>query len=296
MRITTQIEKGLFIGPRTGKSLSLNRQTNRFQTEDGAETYQCLIRKEQIVPILLIDEKWAETYSMSSERMTREYAPENRQSSVIGKIKAYVGKDFRSRVVTSSLNEIFDPLTNDDSLVLSIGGGPKREHPSFTNLNVGPFPNVDIVADAHVLPYRDGCVDAIFCEAVIEHLSEPQRAVQEFYRVLKKGGKVLSVVPFMQAYHGYPNHYQNFTLTGHQLLYEKNRFRLTRSGTCVGPIYTAIHLSSQFAQEYLPRMVSIPLRIVIHAAGVLLKPLDYRLHGTLNSYIFASTTYVIAQK
>lgn len=296
MRISTQIERGLFISPRTGKSLSLDRQTNRFQTEDGTETYRCLIHEGRTVPILLIDEKWAETYSSSSEHMTKEYAPENRQPGVVGKIKAYVSKDFRSRIVMSLVNEIFDPLTNEDSLVLSIGGGPKREHPSFTNVNIGPFPNVDIVADAHVLPYRAECVDAIFCEAVIEHLSEPQRAVQEFHRVLKKGGKVLSVVPFMQAYHGYPNHYQNFTLTGHRLLYEKNQFKVTNSGTCVGPMYTAVHLSSQFVQEYLPGIASIPLRILIHAAGMVLKPLDYRLHDKRNSFVFASTTYVNAEK
>ena len=228
--------------------------------------------------------------------MSREYAPENRRDSAINKLKAYVSRDFRSRAATSILKEIFDPLNNEESLALSVGGGPKREHPSFTNLNIGPFPDVDIVADAHVLPYRDGCVDAVFCEAVIEHLSQPEQAVREFYRILKKGGKVFSVVPFMQAYHGYPNHYQNLTLTGHRLLYEKNQLKVTNSGTCVGPMYTAVNLSSQFVQEYLPTIASIPLRILIHAAGMVLKPLDYTLHDRPNSFIFASTTYVIAEK
>jgi SAM-dependent methyltransferase len=295
VKIIAQIEKGLLVSPRTGKKLALNREGTSLCTADGTETYPMIGEGEQVVPILLFDARWAEEYSKSSRQMTKEYAPENRRDSVVMRLKEHVSKDFRSRVVIASFSETFDPLSIDEALVLSVGGGPKRVHPAFTNLNIGPFPNVDIVADAHVLPYRDACVDAIFCEAVIEHLSQPEQAVGEFYRVLRKGGKVFSIVPFMQAYHGYPNHYQNFTLTGHRLLYEKKGFRVIDSGTCVGPIYTAIHLSSQFAQEYLPQIVSIPLRIVIHAAGMLLKPLDYRLHDKPNSYIFASTTYVIAQ-
>jgi predicted SAM-dependent methyltransferase len=34
----------------------------------------------------------------------------------------------------------------------------------------GPFANVDVVADAYALPYATGSVDAVHCEAVLEHL------------------------------------------------------------------------------------------------------------------------------
>jgi ubiquinone/menaquinone biosynthesis C-methylase UbiE len=57
------------------------------------------------------------------------------------------------------------------------------------NVNIGPFPKVDVVADAHLLPYADGSVDAIFCEAVLEHLAEPGQSVREMHRVLRRGGK-----------------------------------------------------------------------------------------------------------
>ena len=46
----------------------------------------------------------------------------------------------------------------------------------------------DIVGDIHELPLEDNSVDAILCSAVLEHVEEPQRAVKEMYRVLKKGG------------------------------------------------------------------------------------------------------------
>ena len=63
-----------------------------------------------------------------------------------------------------------------------------REHPSLVNVNIGPFPNVDVVADAHHLPYADASVDAIFCEAVLEHLAQPHEAVKEMFRVLPARG------------------------------------------------------------------------------------------------------------
>jgi ubiquinone/menaquinone biosynthesis C-methylase UbiE len=38
------------------------------------------------------------------------------------------------------------------------------------------------------LPFSDGCFDAAFSHAVLNHLSEPLQALKEMYRVLKPGG------------------------------------------------------------------------------------------------------------
>ena len=72
-----------------------------------------------------------------------------------------------------------------------------RSHPMLFNLNIGPFPNVDVVADAHSLPYADESVDVVHSEAVFEHLYNPGQASKEIYRILKKGGKAYICTPFL---------------------------------------------------------------------------------------------------
>lgn len=42
--------------------------------------------------------------------------------------------------------------------------------------------------DAYELPFANASFDAVFCNALLEHLSEPQRAVDEFFQVLRPGG------------------------------------------------------------------------------------------------------------
>jgi SAM-dependent methyltransferase len=51
-------------------------------------------------------------------------------------------------------------------------------------------------------------------------VKDPQRAVAEIYRVLKKEGVVLATLPFMQPYHPDPTDCQRFTREGVQRLFK----------------------------------------------------------------------------
>jgi ubiquinone/menaquinone biosynthesis C-methylase UbiE len=52
-----------------------------------------------------------------------------------------------------------------------------------------------VLADAHVLPFRDSCFDIVLMIEVLEHLSHEIEALKEARRVLKKGGLLLVTVP-----------------------------------------------------------------------------------------------------
>jgi ubiquinone/menaquinone biosynthesis C-methylase UbiE len=52
---------------------------------------------------------------------------------------------------------------------------------------------VQVRADAHSLPFRDAEFDKVFISEVFPVLREPQRCAAEAFRVLKRGGKVVTV-------------------------------------------------------------------------------------------------------
>jgi SAM-dependent methyltransferase len=300
MNVVRQIEAGKLVCPQTLQPLRIAPDASLLRTADGERTYPLL---GGMVPVLL-DEAWSQSYVEASQTMLSEYyaAPEGAWStplSPLRRLKAAAreaeGVDYRTEgSIRAFERTLGDP--GDDVVLLSVGGGPRRIHPGLTNLNIGPFPNVDVVADGHQLPYADGSVAGIHCEAVLEHLYDPARAVGEMHRVLEPGGLVFAATPFMQAYHGYPHHYQNFTLTGHVRLFEKRGFEIVDSGPCVGPMFALTRILSVFAGEFVPGRAGRLLSRLVGASGILVNRLDRRLNRRPNAHILASTTYVLARK
>ena len=61
-----------------------------------------------------------------------------------------------------------------------------------TDLN---SPLADVKADICNLPFKDNTYDVIFCNHVLEHIPDDTKAMQELYRVLKKGGMGIFQIP-----------------------------------------------------------------------------------------------------
>lgn len=65
----------------------------------------------------------------------------------------------------------------------------------------------DIISDITEIPEPNGSFEAIMCIEVFEHLPAPIRAIQEFYRLLKKNGLLIITAPFCSLTHFAPYHY-----------------------------------------------------------------------------------------
>jgi SAM-dependent methyltransferase len=181
----------------------------------------------------------------------------------------------------------------DGAICLSVGGGPTVVHPRLLNLNIAALPNVDVVATACRLPLPDGSVDAVYCEAVLEHLADPASAVGEMYRVLRRNGQIFAATPFLQSYHAYPDHYQNFTLRGHVRLFEECGFHVVASGACVGPTFTLVDLGANYLREFLPgRLLSRGAFYGARLLGSLCTLFDHVLLRHPKAHLLASTTFV----
>jgi SAM-dependent methyltransferase len=93
-------------------------------------------------------------------------------------------------------------LPEDGLSVLDVGG---RIQPyrtllgakciRYTAVDIRITPLVDVVGLAQHLPVADQRFDLVFCTQVLEYLFEPQLAVNEIYRALKKDGFLFLSVP-----------------------------------------------------------------------------------------------------
>lgn len=109
----------------------------------------------------------------------------------------------------------------DGGVALDAGAGlRKRPAPHVINMEIYDYPSTDVLAIGQDLPFRDESFDAILSIAVLEHVDDPFRCAAELRRVLKPGGRLLLMLPFLQAEHGYPSHYFNATRSGAIKLFE----------------------------------------------------------------------------
>jgi SAM-dependent methyltransferase len=140
-------------------------------------------------------------------------------------------------------------LNSIDGFVLNIGSGNSPRKTGILNVDLMDYDNVDIICDIHDLPFKDESVDAVLNIAVLEHVKSPQLVLNEIYRVLKPGGKVFSVIPFMQPFHASPNDFQRFTLPGIEFLH--NDFEKVDSGVYAGPLSGALWVMQEFIASTL---------------------------------------------
>jgi SAM-dependent methyltransferase len=100
-----------------------------------------------------------------------------------------------------------------------------------TDVSFGP--RTRLICDAHDIPFVDLTFDAVILQAVLEHVADPQRCVEECYRVLKPDGLIYAETPFMQQVHGGRYDFTRFTLLGHRRLFR--RFDEIDAGAVGGP-------------------------------------------------------------
>ncbi len=108
-----------------------------------------------------------------------------------------------------------------DAVVLDCGGGDRRlGDPRVFNLEYLPYEAPDLYGDGLALPFPDQSFDLILSQAVLEHVPDPQAAVDEMHRILRPGGRIYCEIAFTQPLHAVPSHYFNVTPHGAEHLFQ----------------------------------------------------------------------------
>jgi SAM-dependent methyltransferase len=196
----------------------------------------------------------------------------------------------RNRILKSIL------ALKENGKILNIGSGYLKL-PGIINADIHPYEGVDVISDAHSLPFHSEKFEAVILENLLEHVSNPFQVVKESFEVLKKGGILFVEVPFLYEFHNSPADYYRFTLSGVELLL--NDFEKIDGGISVGPMgtlnavmrnYLAIIFS--FGNSGLYEFLNMGLGVILFP----LKFLDFFLVKFKGSENIASILYFIGKK
>jgi ubiquinone/menaquinone biosynthesis C-methylase UbiE len=145
-------------------------------------------------------------------------------------------------VAAKNVELLLSLLPEHSPLVLVIGGGTigngveaiySDRRVRVVAFDIYRSPVIQFIADAHQIPLADESVDAVVIQAVLEHVLDPDRVVEEIERVLRRRGLVYAETPFLQQVHAGAYDFVRYTGSGHRYLFRA--FEEIASGPVGGP-------------------------------------------------------------
>lgn len=145
--------------------------------------------------------------------------------------------------------------------------------PLYTVVNLDPKTKPDIVHDLEKpLPIADAAYDNVLLVNVLEHIYNYNQLLDESVRVVRPGGCIVIVVPFLFPIHPSPKDFWRFSADALTRLCAEKQLRVVR----VMPLGSGV-----FSARYVmfDRLMPAPLRLLFF---VTLRPL-----AVLTDYIFS---------
>lgn len=255
------------------------------------------------VPVLINEQRSVFSFVDFVEDRATFFPRRSRIVNFIRKIAPSVSINLKARKNYERLVELLLSRSSQPR-VLVIGGSIVgagmnvfANHPSLelveTDVSVGP--SIELVCDAHDIPFTDQSFDGVVVQAVLEHVADPHRCVEEIHRVLKKDGVIYAETPFMQQVHGGRYDFTRFTDLGHRRLFR--RFEEIERGAVCGPGMALAWSYSAFLVSFTrSRFVAKFLRGFAALTSFFLKYFDYFLIDRPGALDGASGYYFLGQK
>lgn len=186
------------------------------------------------------------------------------------------------------------------SKILVVGGGAIGSGMSsiysikdctIFSFDIYDSPNVNIIADAHYMPFANDQFDLVIAQAVLEHVLEPAVVVSEIHRVLKPHSLVYTEIPFLQPVHEGAYDFTRYTLNGHKWLLRD--FSLIKAGAHQGACTSSLMvISFMISAIFKARIIGIGIRVLFARIS---KLIDQLIDDKWNSDV-ACGTYCLAIK
>lgn len=129
------------------------------------------------------------------------------------------------KITRAKLDKFLMKHKDAHALVLDLGCGTSAPYAKYFPNRIGfdavSGGGVDIVGDAHRLPFENDKFDVILCTEVLEHIHSPEIAISEMKRVLKRQGKLILTTRFIFPLHDVPHDYYRYTKYGLKYLFRE---------------------------------------------------------------------------
>lgn len=148
--------------------------------------------------------------------------PKSKYAIRIGKKKVFdCLLFFYHRKIDKSLEELAKKY-NEGQKIIEIGTGTKApthkllfSKSQFIATDIEKYQGIDEILDIT----QPGALavesfDLVLCLNVLEHIPDPERAINEMYQSLKTGGELLLVTPFLFPIHDPPHDFYRYTEYG----------------------------------------------------------------------------------
>ncbi len=73
---------------------------------------------------------------------------------------------------------------------LDIGCGSRKVGSEYIGLDISESPNVDVIASADALPFKNESFVGIYTRRCVQHIKDDEKVLSEVFRVLQENGKV----------------------------------------------------------------------------------------------------------
>lgn len=256
------------------------------------------------VPVL-IDEARS-VFSLKDFAARENSVPGSKQStlkSMVWKVIPNISNNIKARENYDTIARLLLELSPSPR-VLVVGGriiGEGMEKLVNTNAinlvetDVAFGPRTMVICDAHCLPFEDNSFDGVIAQAVLEHVVDPDRCVEQFHRVLKSKGLVYAETAFMQQVHMGAHDFVRFTHLGHRRLFR--RFDEISSGAVCGP---GMSLAWSYRYFLLSLARSKRLRNLLHMlasfTSFFLKYFDFYFIDKQGAFDAASAYFFMGRK
>jgi SAM-dependent methyltransferase len=152
-----------------------------------------------------------------------------------------------------------------------------------------------LICDAHDLPFPPNFFDGVVIQAVLPHVTDPYRCVDEIYRVLQEDGFVYAETAFMQQAVGGQYDFTRFTHLGLRRLFRK--FREIESGVACGPGTALAWAAQYFLLSFTEaKQIRRCIRLLSRLTFFPLKYFDHLLDNRSGALDAASAHYFMGQK